>query len=408
VRRRRFIQTAATAAAVAAVDAACTIQRPGHAASGSGGTGGGSHSASTVRYTPAAGATGINPTAPVSLSLSSGQLGTVTLTNAAGKPVAGVVAPDGRTFTTSEPLGYGATYTWSGAATGADRRPVVIEGSFSTLAPAKTTAVNIQIADGQTVGIAAPIILQFNDHVADKAAVERALTVTTTPPQAGGWAWLPDDRGSRVHYRPQEYWQPNTKVHVDAKLYGVAYGDGAYGLTDLTSDFAIGRSQIVKASAPTHRVQVYRDDQVVFDFPCSYGEGNAARNTTRSGIHVVTEKYQEFSMSNPPFYTNAKEHWAVRISNNGEFIHANPMSAGAQGNTNVTNGCINLSTENAESYFPTAMYGDPVEVTGTDIALSAADGDIYDWVIDWPTWRSMSALRGATTVSSVAPSGQGN
>jgi hypothetical protein len=82
----------------------------------------------------------------------------------------------------------------------------------------------------------------------------------------------------------------------------------------------------------------------------------------------------------------------VRISNNGEFIHANPASSGAQGNTNVTNGCINLSTDDAQQYFHTAIYGDPVEVSGTSIQLSYADGDIWDWAVDWDTWVSMSAL----------------
>ena len=82
------------------------------------------------------------------------------------------------------------------------------------------------------------------------------------------------------------------------------------------------------------------------DFPCSYGEADLPRNITRSGIHVVTEKYEDFYMTNPAAgYSNAHERYAVRISNNGEFIHANPASSGAQGSTNVTNGCINLSTE---------------------------------------------------------------
>ena len=50
-------------------------------------------------------------------------------------------------------------------------------------------------------------------------------------------------------------------------------------------------------------------------------------------------------MSNPRYgYTNIPQRWAVRISNNGEFIHANPDSADAQGNTNVTHGCVNLSS----------------------------------------------------------------
>ena len=152
------------------------------------------------------------------------------------------------------------------------------------------------------------------------------------------------------------------------------------------------------------------DDGVLFDFPCSYGEADQPRNVTRSGIHVVSEKYADFYMSNPAAgYSDVHERWAVRISNNGEFIHANPASSGAQGNTNVTNGCINLSTDDAEQYFGTAIYGDPVEVTGTSIDLSYADGDIWDWAVDWDTWVSMSALPqpnaapAQTSIPSTAP-----
>lgn len=348
----------------------------------------------TVTFEPGAGATGVSPVAPVSVRVANGTINQVTLTNANGKQVAGALSPDRTGFKVTEALGYGASYSWAGTATGADNKPVPIDGKFTTISPKQTVPATINIGDGQEVGIAAPIILRFRSHVENKAAAEKAFTVTTNPPTEGSWAWLPDDNGSRAHWRPKQYWAPGTTVEFVARLYGLDLGAGAFGDSDMSSSFKIGRSQIVKGVASSHRVQVYRDGNVLFDFPCSYGEGNEARNVTRSGIHVVTEKYEDFTMSNPPFYTNARERWAVRISNNGEFIHANPMSAGAQGNSNVTNGCINLSTENAQSYFPTALYGDPVEVTGTRIDLSAADGDIYDWTIDWATWKSMSALKG--------------
>jgi lipoprotein-anchoring transpeptidase ErfK/SrfK len=358
-----------------------------------------------VTVMPAADSADLSPTAPVSVRVEDATLRDVALTNANGKLVAGLLSPDATAFTVTEPLGYGATYTWSGTAVGTDNKPVPVAGSFTTIEPQSTTSAQVQIADGQTVGIAAPIILQFDDNITDKAAVERALFVTTNPPTVGSWAWLPDDSGgSRAHWRPQNYWVPGTTVHLDAKLYGVDFGDGAYGASDLTSDFAIGRSQIVEAEATSHRMQVIRDGAVIFDFPVSYGQGNEARNVTRSGIHVVSEKHEDFRMSNPPFYENVRERWAVRISNNGEFIHANPETTGVQGSSNVTNGCINLSPEDAAAYFPTALYGDPVEVTGTRIDLSAADGDIYDWTIDWPTWLSMSAMDGSpASVVSATP-----
>ncbi|MDT0433040.1 hypothetical protein RM649_36175, partial [Streptomyces sp. DSM 41770] len=70
----------------------------------------------------------------------------------------------------------------------------------------------------------------------------------------------------------------------------------------------------------------------------------------------------------------------------------NPNSIGSQGNTNVTNGCITLNLENSQQYFNSARYGDPVEVTGTRIDLSYADGELWDWAVDWSEWKSMSAL----------------
>ncbi|CBH49790.1 L,D-transpeptidase [Prescottella equi] len=341
---------------------------------------------------PAPDAQGVNPAQPISVSVTQGTLQDVALTNASGKVVQGLLSPDRTSYTVTEPLGYGAKYTWSGTALGTDGKTVPVAGSFTTIDPDTQISVRTNIGDGQVVGVGAPIILQFDGPIADKAAVEKALHITTVPPTIGSWAWLPDDNGARVHWRPQNYWAPGTAVHVDAQLYGLDFGDGAYGAGDVSLDFTIGRSQIVKAVAPSHRMQVVRDGVTVMDIPVSYGEGNENRNVTRSGIHVVSEMHEDFLMSNPPYYENVRERWAVRISNNGEFIHANPLTVGVQGASNVTNGCINLSLSDAQEYFGTAMYGDPVEVSGTRIDLSAADGDIYDWAIDWPTWTSMSAL----------------
>ncbi len=349
--------------------------------------------APALNFSPANAADDVVPTAPIGVRVDNGWFQQVALKNPEGKLVAGMLNRDRTAFTTTEPLGYDSRYTWAGSVVGRDGKAVPVQGAFSTITPAKRVNGQFQLSDGQTVGVAAPIILQFDASISDKAAVEKALTVTTDPPVEGSWAWLPDEsEGSRAHWRTKDYYPAGTKVHVDAKLYGVPFGDDMYGAQDSTLDISIGRRQVVKADAPTHRIQVVTDAGVIMDFPCSYGEADLARNVTRSGIHVVTEKYEDFYMSNPAAgYFDAHERWAVRISNNGEFIHANPASLGAQGSTNVTNGCINLSPEDAKQYFQTAIYGDPVEVTGTSIELSYADGDIWDWAVDWDKWQSMSA-----------------
>ncbi|WP_181371728.1 L,D-transpeptidase [Gordonia paraffinivorans] len=394
---RRAVLAAAGVGVLGVAVAACTGSRSGSDA--------GKPDEPNVRlvFTPPLDGEPPNPVAEVSVQAENGTLNPdVKLTNPRGRVVNGRMSEDRTIFTVAEPLGYGTEYTWSGTAVGTDGKVVPVEGRFTTLEPASQLNVVVNIGDGQEVGIAAPIILKFNGTVEDKEAVERALSVTTTPPTEGSWAWLGEDNGSRVHWRPREYWAPGTKVRMDAKLYGLDHGGGAFGAADVTSDFTIGRAQVVKADAPSHRIVVIRDGAELMALPCSYGEGDLDRNVTRSGIHVVTEKYDEFFMSNPAAgYFNIRERWAVRISNNGEFIHANPETVNVQGAANVTNGCINLSEADAERYFRTAIYGDPVEVTGTRIPLSEADGDIFDWIFDWETWQSMSAVKGEAVDSSV-------
>lgn len=362
-----------------------------------------------LNFEPAVGATDVLPTAAVSVEVRDGWFQRAALISPAGKVLTGTFNRERTRYTVTEPLGYDAVYTWSGSVVGQDGNAVPISAEVTTVTPTVVIDGGFQLADGQTVGVAAPVILQFNAPISDKAAVERALSITTDPAVEGSWAWLPDEvQGARVHWRSRDYLPAGTKISVDAKMYGLAFGDGAYGAQDMSLNFTIGRRQVVRAEVSSHRIQVVRDEGVIMDFPCSYGEGDLARNVTRNGVHVVTEKYADFYMSNPAAgYHNIHERWAVRISNNGEFIHANPASAGAQGNTNVTNGCINLSTGDAEQYFYSAIYGDPVEVTGSSIQLSYADGDIWDWAVDWDTWVSMSALSAPeqprTSLPSTAP-----
>ena len=160
----------------------------------------------------------------------------------------------------------------------------------------------------------------------------------------------------------------------------------------VTSTFEIGRAQIVKADAASHRVEVIRDGQQVFDFPASFGLDSDPRRNTRTGVHVVTEKFADKRMVSETFDYDVNMQWAVRISNNGEFLHAQPGTVSAQGSSNVSHGCINLSPDNAKAYYDSVLYGDPVEVTGTQVPLSARDGDIWDWTLSWEDWKGLSAL----------------
>ena len=198
---------------------------------------------------------------------------------------------------------------------------------------------------------------------------------------------------STVHFRPFDYWPANTKVHVEADLAGVDYGSG-WGREDVSADFKIGRSRVTKADIPSKHLVVFENGVIVKNYPVSYGKESEPGRTTVNGIHVITEKYKDFKMTNPQFgYYNVPEKWAVRINNNGEFIHHNAAveKAGLLGVENVSHGCVNMGEVAAKEYYEAAMYGDPVEVTGSSQDMSEKDA-LYDWKYTPDEWQALSRL----------------
>ena len=310
-----------------------------------------------------------------------------------------VMAPDGAAaWVSAYDLVADSTYELTATATSADG----VEHDFTSTvkvsaSDASPMSVRTTLADDQTVGVAAPIILNFGSTVSQayRDDVEHRLSVKVTDKNGkkrtveGSWAWLPDDPQSRLHFRPKEFWPAHSKVSVAAPLKNVPTTDGTVGQNDLTLDFDIGRKQVVKANVKTHRMVVTRNGKEVMNFPASLG---AEKSPSYNGTHVVMSKAADYTMTSEQWDYETDVRWAVRIHNNGEFIHAAPWSTGVQGSANVSHGCINLSTARAKQYYDSAIFGDPVEVTGSKVSLSTSASDISDWVYDWDEWQKLSAL----------------
>lgn len=392
----------AALAAVLAITVLGTTAACGNAGAGTG-DGGQAVMATTatpvavVSATPALGADHLSPTDPVTVTVAQGTLTAMTFNNPDGVPVKGAFSADHTSWTLTQPLGYGKTYTVTGTAQGSDGKTVPITGSYSTVTPTDKITSRVTPGDGAVVGVAAPVIIRFGSEPVDKALVEQHVTITTTPHVDGAWAWITHDGDSwpSLDWRPKQYWPAGTTVHVESDLYGVDMGAGQYGGDDVTTDFTIGRNQVVLADANSHQMVVQQSGVTVATYPASYGNGDIIgdpNRVTRSGIHIVMDKMETTTMSNPAYgYTDVTEHWAVRISDNGEFIHQNQDTVADQGVDNVSHGCVNLSAADAQAYYQTAIYGDPVEVSGTSVQLSSADGDIYDWAIPWAQWTTLAA-----------------
>jgi len=346
--------------------------------------------AAKITFAPADGAKDVPVLDPIKITVDGGELTAATVTSPAGKAVTGKLADDKLSWVSGEVLGYGKTYKYSATAKSKEGRESTQEGSFTTLAPASTPRATINPADNATVGVAMPVSVKFPEGpVTDKAAVEKALQLETSVPVEGAWGWL---NSQQVDWRPKEYWPANTTVTVNAKLYGLPYGDGAYGKSDLSTSFTVGRNQVVKINTPQHKMNVYRNGALSASYPASNGmDADPARNTP-NGTVIVMAKEPVGDFSNPKYgYTNVMKKWAVRISNHGEYIHENNDNAANIGKVNSSHGCVNLLEADAKKYFDSALIGDPVEITGSK-ANFPTTSDVFDWLIPWGQWQSMSAL----------------
>jgi len=355
-----------------------------------------------VSSKPKFGSVDVAPNDPITITIFSAKIKSISMTADDGTEVgaAGVLSEDQATWTLNQRLAYNTTYTVNGVTVDSTGAELPFTGTLLTVKPEKTIRASFQIPSGTTVGVAAPVIITFAEPVDDKAAAQATFKLTTDKGDIlGSWGWLQDEdiqgtgvKQSIVHFRPANFWPANTNVHVEADLQGVNYGSGAWGKEDISSDFTIGRKQVVQADVTTFHMVVLVDDQVVKNYPVSYGKESVPGRATVSGIHVVTEKYPTYSMCNPEFdYCNVEEKWAVRINNNGEFIHENALTTPYLGKENVSHGCVNMGVGDAEDYYNSAIYGDPVIVTNTGAPMTEQDS-IYDWIYSFADWQKLSAL----------------
>jgi lipoprotein-anchoring transpeptidase ErfK/SrfK len=299
-------------------------------------------------------------------------------------------------WTPKAQLAYGTTYTVTATAKNADNAETKATTTFTTVTPTTLSTPGIGPLDGTTVGVGMPIRVYFDQPVADKAAVESHLLVTSSTPTDGVWNWVSN---REAHFRPSTYWSANSKVTLNADLYGVDFGEGIWGEKNRSVSFSIGAKHVSVADAGAHTLTVYDGDQAVQTFPMS--AGNDA-NPTHNGAHVVLEKFDTITMDSSTFglavdapggYRAEGVRYATRISNNGEFVHGAPWSVGSQGSANVSHGCINLTDERAHWFYDFSQPGDVVEVVNSvGGPLTRADGDIYDWAVSWADWKAGSAL----------------
>ncbi|CAM4462227.1 Putative L,D-transpeptidase LppS precursor [Mycobacterium basiliense] len=224
--------------------------------------------------------------------------------------------------------------------------------------------------DGAMVGVAKPIIINFEVPIADRPMAESAIHISSIPPVPGKFYWMSP---TQVRWRPFEFWPANTAVNIDA--------------AGTKSSFRTGDSLVATADDATHQMTISRNGVVQQTFPMSMGMA-AGNHQTPNGTYYVLEKMPTVVMDSSTYGVpvNSPQGYkvtvsdAVRIDNSGNFVHSAPWSVGDQGKRDVSHGCINLSPSNAKWFYDNFGSGDPIVVKNSVGTYNKNDG-AQDWQI---------------------------
>jgi lipoprotein-anchoring transpeptidase ErfK/SrfK len=222
--------------------------------------------------------------------------------------------------------------------------------------------------NGSMVGVAKPIIINFQRPIANRPMAEQAIHISSTPPVPGKFYWMND---SQVRWRPIDFWPANTNVNIDA--------------AGTKSSFRTGDALVATVDNATHQMTIVRNGKVEQTFPESMGKPG---HDTPNGTYYVLEKFPDIVMDSATYgvpSTSAdgyKVHvqLAVRFDNSGNFVHSAPWSVGDQGKRNVSHGCINLSPASAKWFYDNFGSGDPIVVKNSVGTYNQNDG-AQDWQI---------------------------
>jgi lipoprotein-anchoring transpeptidase ErfK/SrfK len=346
-----------------------------------------------IRIAPGDGAKGVRPSDSFDVTVDRGTLTSVRVENGDGVLLAGRIIDAGRAWRPSAALALSAKYTVDAYATDGSGRRAAKHAVFTTVVPKNTFIGYFTPEDGWTVGTGMIVSLDFSRPVNDRAAVQRAVAVTSEPAVEVAPHWFGD---RRLDFRPAEYWRPGTKVTLRLRLRDVEGAPGVYGTQYKDVRFTIGRSQIDSVDAAAHTMTVRRGGQVLRVLPISAG---APASSTYNGKMVISEKLSLTRMNGDTVgfggeYDIPDVPHAMRLTRSGTFVHGSYWAApGTFGNANTSHGCVGLydtkgggEVTPAGWLFHQSLVGDVVEVAGSHDRTVAPDNGLSGWNLSWSEW----------------------
>ncbi|MEV4613397.1 Ig-like domain-containing protein [Kitasatospora sp. NPDC049258] len=352
-----------------------------------------------LAVTPGDGAQEIPAEGPVRVTVSEGRLRSVRLADDQGTEVPGRISADGRSWSPQGRLALATPYTLDAVAEDAAGLAAAQHVAFATRTPDRSFVAFFTPENGSTVGVGMPVSLRFTRAITDRAAVERAVTVTADPPVPVVGHWF---GARRLDLRPQKYWAAGTRVVLTLRLQGVQGAPGYVGTQSKVVRFTVGRSQVSTVDLDSRTMTVRQDGQVLRTLKVSAG---SPEHTTYLGALVVSEKFQVTRMNSQTVglgdeYDIKDVPHAMRLTASGTFVHGNYWSPRTIfGTANTSHGCIGLPDAKGGSadspagwFFEHTITGDVVEVRGSAGDRVPPDNGLNGWNLGWAQWTAGSAL----------------
>ncbi|MFI9490238.1 MULTISPECIES: L,D-transpeptidase [Streptomyces] len=359
-----------------------------------------------IRIVPKDGAENVGADDRIEVTVPNGKLERVKVTrieDAEQEEVPGTIAGDGRSWAPQDKgyrLGLAGKYSVEAVAVDGGGHRSARSTTFTTLVPKDRFIGYFKPENRSTVGTGMIISFEFNRPVTNRAAVEKAIRITTEPRVEVAGHWF---GAERLDFRPEKYWEPGTEVTVDVGLRDVEGAPGVYGSQRKTVAFRVGRSQTSVVDAVAHTMEVRRDGEVVSTVPVTAG---TEKTTTYNGKMVVSELHEVTRMDGRTVgfggeYDIKDVPHAIRLTKSGTFLHGNYWeSPDIFGSENTSHGCIGLrdvkgggSDTPAGWFFERTLVGDVVEVVNSTDKTVAPDNGLGGWNLGWPQWKAGSALR---------------
>nr|WP_180218599.1 Ig-like domain-containing protein [Streptomyces albus] len=353
-------------------------------------------SRAVVTISPKDGADGVRTSGALKVAAAEGKLTEVTVKDSKDNEVAGRLTDGGRAWKPATHLAAGTRYTVDAVAKDAEGRASAKHASFTTFVPRNTFVGYFTPENGDKVGAGMPVSVTFNRPVADRDAVERAISVTADPKVRVEGHWF---GSQRLDFRPREYWKAGTKVTLDLNLSGVEGADGVYGTQRKTVRFTVGRQQVSVVDARKKTMTVMRDGKKIKTIPITSG---SPANPTYNGRMVISEKHEVTRMNGQTVgfggeYDIKDVPHAMRLSTSGTFIHGNYWTPKFQfGKVNASHGCVGLHDLRGGGangspgawFFQNSMIGDVVEVRNSQDETIRPDNGLNGWNMSWEKWTA--------------------